>query len=267
MFRMIRQRKAILAAVAIVAGLLLIATAGGSYARDQAIAAADILAARTARSHAGLLGSELQKFRLLPDVLAEYPDVTAALATHDAAPVARLNRAFELLARRTDAAAIYLIDADGLTLAANNWRLPTSFVGSNYGFRPYFRDAMRNGKSELFALGTVSGRPGLYLARRLDIDGQAAGTIDGAAAGLARLQHRLQALPGHRRQNGHGEDRHQHLDQREPTGEAAAVGARVHWRASTVDSVTSGWPSSLATSASTRLKLGFGVGRVRSVPR
>jgi two-component system C4-dicarboxylate transport sensor histidine kinase DctB len=177
MFRMIRQRKAILAAVAIVAGLLLIATAGGSYARDQAIAAADILAARTARSHAGLLGSELQKFRLLPDVLAEYPDVTAALATHDAAPVARLNRAFELLARRTDAAAIYLIDADGLTLAANNWRLPTSFVGSNYGFRPYFRDAMRNGKSELFALGTVSGRPGLYLARRLDIDGRAAGTI------------------------------------------------------------------------------------------
>jgi two-component system C4-dicarboxylate transport sensor histidine kinase DctB len=177
MFRTIRQRKAILAILAAVAGLLVIATAGGRYARDQAIAAADILAARTARSHAGLLGSELQKFRLLPDVLAEYPDVAAALATHDAAPVARLNRAFELLARRTDAAAIYLIDADGLTLAANNWRLPTSFVGSNYGFRPYFRDAMRNGKSELFALGTVSGRPGLYLARRLDIDGRPAGTI------------------------------------------------------------------------------------------
>jgi two-component system C4-dicarboxylate transport sensor histidine kinase DctB len=163
--------------LALATGLLIIATAGSRYARGQAIAAADVLAARTARSHVGLLTSELQKFRLLPDVLAEYPDVAAALATHDAAPIARLNRSFDLLARRTDAAAIYLIDADGLTLAANNWRLPTSFVGSNYGFRPYFRDAMRRGRSELFALGTVSGRPGLYLARRLDVAGRPVGTI------------------------------------------------------------------------------------------
>ena len=166
MFRVIPHRNAIVVLLIFVAGLLLIATAGSRHARNQAIAAADILAARTARSHAGLLGSELQKFRLLPDVLAEYPDVAAALATHDAAPVARLNRAFELLAKRTDAAAIYLLDADGLTIAANNWRLPTSFIGSNYGFRPYFRDAMRNNESELFRAryrqwppGAVSGAP------------------------------------------------------------------------------------------------------------
>lgn len=176
-FRVIRHRRSLFAVLVIVAGLVLIAMAAGRYARGQAIAAADIQAARTARSHAGLLASELQKFRLLPDVLAEYPDVEAALATHAAAPIARLNRSFALLAQRTDAAAIYLIDADGLTLAANNWRLPTSFVGSNYAFRPYFRDAMRSGHSELFALGTVSGRPGLYLARRLDVAGRPAGTI------------------------------------------------------------------------------------------
>ncbi len=172
-----RRRNAVLAALVLVLALLVLAAAGSRYAQRQAIATADILAARTARSHAELLSSELQKFRLLPDVLAEYPDVAAALATHDPLPIARLNNTFDLLARRTDAAAIYLIDADGLTIAANNWRLPTSFVGSNYAFRPYFRDAMRNGQSELFALGTVSGRPGLYLARRLDIDGRPAGTI------------------------------------------------------------------------------------------
>ena len=55
-----------------------------------------------------------------------------------------------------------MIDRHGLTIAASNWRLPTSFVGQNYGFRPYFRDAMAHGAAELFALGTVSGRPGLY---------------------------------------------------------------------------------------------------------
>jgi two-component system C4-dicarboxylate transport sensor histidine kinase DctB len=40
-------------------------------------------------------------------------------------------------------------------------------VGQNYAFRPYFKDAMAKGNAELFALGTISGRPGLYLARRI----------------------------------------------------------------------------------------------------
>lgn len=172
-----RRRGAIAAGLAALLFVALFATLGERWARTQAIAAADVTAARAARSHAGLLASELQKFRLLPVVLAEYPDVAAALATHAPAPIARLDRTLELLAQRTDSAAIYLIDRDGLTIAASNWRLPTSFVGSNYGFRPYFRDAMANGQSELFALGTVSGRPGLYLARRLDLDGRPAGTI------------------------------------------------------------------------------------------
>ncbi|WP_066651447.1 MULTISPECIES: sensor histidine kinase [Sphingomonas] len=172
-----RRRGLILAGLAAVAAVALFATLGDRWARTQAIAATDLTASRTARSHASLLASELQKFRLLPVVLAEYPDVGAALATHGAAPIARLNRTLELLAARTDSAAIYLIDRDGLTIAASNWRLATSFVGSNYGFRPYFRDAMARGQSELFALGTVSGRPGLYLARRLDISGRPAGTI------------------------------------------------------------------------------------------
>ncbi|WEJ99370.1 MAG: ATP-binding protein [Candidatus Sphingomonas phytovorans] len=167
----------------IAAALLLLATsaallwAGTRWAQAQADAAADTTASQTARNHAGLLASELQKFRLLPLVLVEYPDVSTALATHAPAAVARLNRTLELLADRTDAAVIYVIDADGLTVAASNWRLPTSFVGQNYSFRPYFRDAMARGASELFALGTISGRPGLFLARRLEVGGRAAGTV------------------------------------------------------------------------------------------
>ncbi len=167
----------------IAAALLLLAAgaallwAGTRWAQAQADTAADTTASQTARNHAGLLASELQKFRLLPLVLVEYPDVSTALATHAPAAVARLNRTLELLADRTDAAVIYVIDADGLTVAASNWRLPTSFVGQNYSFRPYFRDAMARGASELFALGTISGRPGLFLARRLEAGGRAAGTV------------------------------------------------------------------------------------------
>lgn len=121
--------------------------------------------------------SELQKFRLLPLVLAEFPDVATILMARNAAAERRLNAQLELLAQRTDAAAIYLLDTNGVTRVASNWRLPTSFVGQDYGFRPYFKDAMRTGESELFALGTVSGRPGLYLARRVKRGSRALGVI------------------------------------------------------------------------------------------
>ncbi|MDB5460443.1 MAG: histidine kinase [Caulobacteraceae bacterium] len=116
--------------------------------------------------HAAVLRSELEKHRSLPLVLADDRDVRTALQDPRRAPQA-LDARLEALSANTGAAVIYIVDREGVTLAASNWRLPTSFVGSNYSFRQYFKDAMRTGTAEHFALGTVSGRPGLYLARRV----------------------------------------------------------------------------------------------------
>lgn len=147
--------------------LALVSIVAFRVAQQQAVSATDRAAAQLARDNAGLFASELQKFRLLPLVLAEYPDVRAMLETRDTAVVERINARLELLAQRTDAAAIYVLTAQGRAIAASNYRLPASFVGQDYGFRPYFQGAIRDGGAELFALGTVSGRPGLYLARRI----------------------------------------------------------------------------------------------------
>ncbi len=117
-------------------------------------------------ANAGLIGSELQKFRLLPLVLADHPDVDGALRGGRQPTIDKLNHVLEMLADRTDAAVIYLIDRQGMTIAASNWRRPDSFVGQRYGFRPYFTRALHAGGAEQFALGTVSRRPGLFLARR-----------------------------------------------------------------------------------------------------
>lgn len=146
-------------------------------AQQQAVSATDRAAVQLARDNAGLFTSELQKFRLLPLVLAEYPDVRAMLEMRDAATIDRINARLELLAQRTDAAAIYVLTAQGRAIAASNYRLPTSFVGQDYGFRPYFQGAIRDGGAELFALGTVSGRPGLYLARRIGDSARPLGVI------------------------------------------------------------------------------------------
>ena len=175
-FTPLRRQRVLLACV-MIATIALLAWTGSRWATGQARASADAVAQQTARAHVGLLTSELQKFRLLPLVISENPEIAPALRGGDPVAQRRLNATLELLASRTDAAVIYVIDRGGKTVAASNWRLPTSFVGQSYGFRPYFRDAMERGASELFALGTISGRPGLYLARRVDRDGQVLGVV------------------------------------------------------------------------------------------
>lgn len=142
--------------------------ASGAFARRDAMASAGRQATTASALHAAVLRSELERHRSLPMVLAQDPDLVRLLARPDAAVAGRLNLKFEALARDVRAAAIYALDANGRTLAASNWRLPTSFVGSNYRFRPYYFEAMRDGQATFFALGTVSGRPGLYLSRRVD---------------------------------------------------------------------------------------------------
>lgn len=171
-------RRRLLIAVATGLAILLLAGFGlARWAADRAGTQTAVEARQNARAHTSLLESELQKFRLLPRVLTEFPDVREALADKSDAASRRLDRELEQLAARTDAAVIYVLDAEVTTIAASNWQSPTSFVGQNYRFRPYFKDAMQRGDAELFALGTVSGRPGLYLARRVNTGGRALGVI------------------------------------------------------------------------------------------
>lgn len=147
---------------------LAVVIGSGELARREAKASAAHRAATASALHAAVLRSELERHRSLPMVLAQDPDLVALLKRPDPADAARLSRKFEELANDVRTAAIYALDAEGRTLAASNWRLPTSFVGSSYRFRPYYYEAMRDGRAAFFALGTVSGRPGLYLSRRVD---------------------------------------------------------------------------------------------------
>ncbi|MGR4862554.1 sensor histidine kinase [Caulobacter sp. LARHSG274] len=154
-----------LAAAVVGAGL---AWAVGALVQDRAMATLRSRAAASAALHAAVLRSELDKQRALPLVLADDADLETALAERSPARLQALSRKLEALGVQARAAAVYVIGADGVTVAASNWRQPTSFVGSDYGFRPYFTQALRHGYAEQFALGTVSRKPGLYLARRVD---------------------------------------------------------------------------------------------------
>lgn len=140
----------------------------GRLGETRAYAALEAEADTAATLNIALLRSELDKQRSLPFVLSKDPDAREVLSAPTPSTVAEFNAKLETLQEGTQAAVIYLIGLDGITIAASNWREPTSFVGNDYRFRRYFQRGLSNGGDEHYALGTVSRRPGLYISRRID---------------------------------------------------------------------------------------------------
>lgn len=148
--------------------------AAGEFGRSRAIAGTQSRAGDAGTLALAILRGELEKQRALPVILARDPDVRLALtggSRHG------LDLKLEAIAREARTAVIYLLGLDGVAIAASNWNEPTSFVGSDYSFRDYFRGAVASGGAEQFALGTVSQRPGLYITRRIEDAGQSLGVI------------------------------------------------------------------------------------------
>lgn len=76
-----------------------------------------------------------------------------------------------------DINAAYLMDRNGLTLAASNFQSPGSYVGHNYGYRPYFQAAMQGRLGSFFGVGATTGEPGFFLAAPIENGGSAIGTV------------------------------------------------------------------------------------------
>nr|WP_232470783.1 ATP-binding protein [Caballeronia hypogeia] len=111
------------------------------------------------------LKSTLDRYEYLPYLLSKHPVVQNALDHPDAAGVDRANRYLEDLNARAHATVTYLIRANGISVAASNWKAADSFVGVDYNFRPYFIDAMKGGVGRFFGIGTISTEPGYYISQ------------------------------------------------------------------------------------------------------
>ncbi|MFD4122452.1 ATP-binding protein [Alcaligenes faecalis] len=131
------------------------------------------------RGNAGWIRTIRDKFRTLSFALAQDEALRQYLMGNPAYGDAEaLNRKFEQLAEDTGAPVLYLLDIHSQTLVSSNWQEPDSFVGNHYGFRPYFTKALEQGHAEYFALGTASGKAGLYISRMVqDQDGKPVGVV------------------------------------------------------------------------------------------
>ncbi|MCU7236917.1 ATP-binding protein [Pseudomonas peradeniyensis] len=144
-------------------------TLSAGWAMHQAKRQAMETDARRASEQLGLYANALhtliERYRALPAVLALDPELIAALRGPVTEPVQdALNRKLERINGAANSSTLELLDRTGLAIAASNWRLPTTYVGSNYGFRPYFKQTRSQGSGRFYAVGVTSGVPGYFLS-------------------------------------------------------------------------------------------------------
>ncbi|WP_422417806.1 ATP-binding protein [Pseudomonas sp. GZD-222] len=115
--------------------------------------------------YATSLHTLIERYRALPAVLALDPELISALSgpVNEQVQVA-LNRKLERINGAANSSTLELLDRTGLAVAASNWRLPSTYVGSNYGFRPYFKQTRSQGSGRFYAVGVTSGVPGYFLS-------------------------------------------------------------------------------------------------------
>jgi PAS domain S-box-containing protein len=99
-----------------------------------------------------------------------------------------------LLQQVVKADLIYLLDANGLTLACTPFGSDTheTLTGQNYAFRPYFREIIQGKRSQAFyaALGVSTNERGLYLATAIMHNQNIVGVIV-AKMGLCQIDKEL----------------------------------------------------------------------------
>ena len=134
------------------------------------------------------LRSTLERYESLPFIVGEHPLVQDVLVNPKGEWVDAANRYLEDVNRHARATTTYIVRADGLCIAASNWRDADSFVGQNYRFRPYFIDAVKGGVGRFFGIGTISHDPGYYVSQPVRRDGK--------IVGVAVVKLNLEWFPG-----------------------------------------------------------------------
>ena len=125
--------------------------------------------------YGGTLREALSRYAYLPYVLARNGAVQELLASD--ASSEQVNLYLEGLNREAGSDALYVMDATGNTVAASNWRQPFSYIGQNYGYRPYFIDAKAGHEGRFFAIGATTGRPGFFMSYPVHRSGRFLGVV------------------------------------------------------------------------------------------
>jgi two-component system C4-dicarboxylate transport sensor histidine kinase DctB len=107
------------------------------------------------------LPKQIANSALLQSLLQELPDSAD-----------QLNQYLFQLQRSADVADLYLVNPSGIVIASSNASGKIHYVGRDFGFRPYVRDALAGQDAQYYALGHTSERRGYYYSVPVRIKGQ-----------------------------------------------------------------------------------------------
>ncbi len=119
---------------------------------------------RTAQRVKEIIDNEMEKADRLVQLMAGSTRVYNALVnTADLTQIAHANEILDRYSQTEEGYGVcYIMDPKGITIASSNRSQPDSFVGKNYGFRPYFKQAFLGLQGRYFALGVTSSALGYY---------------------------------------------------------------------------------------------------------
>ena len=145
-------------------GLLLCVWQASQIAREQALENLREDAENELRLSAAHLNGYLLRYDYLPQMLATREGVQRFLASPDNQDPMPLNLLLDRFRFTAGVSDVYLLDGKGDTIAASNWHRPNTFIGQNYAFRSYYRDAMAGGQGRFYGLGVQSRERGYYFS-------------------------------------------------------------------------------------------------------
>nr|WP_153500509.1 sensor histidine kinase [Sinorhizobium meliloti] len=156
----------------------LIAVQGTAVATRSYMQEASSQANTALRLAVAALSGHLNRYQALPALIADHDDVKELVTRpRDRRLRGAVNSYLKEINELLKSSDIYVITPDGNTIVASNYDGPTSFVGENFSYRPYFQDALKGDQSRFYALGTTSLKRGYYFGAPVRVGGEIRGVI------------------------------------------------------------------------------------------
>ncbi|MFK7853255.1 MAG: ATP-binding protein [Granulosicoccus sp.] len=132
---------------------------------------------RSIAAHVVQFDRQIEQLSFIPKLLSGDTNIVNAirLTTPEHVQLANLRLQKAQIDSGLDFA--FLMNMEGITVASSNWGNAVSFVGKDYSFRPYFKNAARGMSSTYFAVGATTGVPGYFIAEPVSVNSIVMGVV------------------------------------------------------------------------------------------
>lgn len=151
---------------------------GGSLLTRSYMDEASLQASSALRLAVAALAGHLSRYEPLPALIADHDDIEGLLQAPDNPALRKVaDQYLKEINSLLESSDIYVMTPDGNTVAASNYDMPATFIGENFSYRPYFKDAVAGKPARFYALGTTSLKRGYYFSSPVEVAGKILGVI------------------------------------------------------------------------------------------